>query len=293
MTGNFKEDAGLLKEIVTTLEASKEAYLDYLGNGKTFSHAETIKKHNSRIMELLGSQKKLLSPSLQQDAAALLVHYNAWTEKWDALAAALNPKADDVFIFANNITFPKHAAQNLETAYKQLTHISVANEKDIPALTALLSTSYRGEASKKGWTTEADLIDGNLRTDEANIKGLMEQQDAVFLKYSSAENETEGCVFLQKKENKLYLGMLSVSPLIQAKGIGKQLMTAAALYAKQINCHVIFMRVISLRYELIAWYEKQGYKKTGATEPFPDDTEFGKPRQPLEFLIMEKQLNSR
>ena len=290
MTGNKEDLVELLKEIVTTLDASKLAYVDYLGNGKTFAHAQTIKKQNNRIMELLVSQKDLLTPSLQQDAAALMVHYTAWTEKWNTLAAELNPTADDVFIFANDITFPRPAAKNIEAAYEQLTQISVVNDKDIPALVALLNSAYRGEASKKGWTTEADLIEGNIRSTEATIKELMQQQDAVFLKYSNNENEIEGCVFLHKKEDKLYLGMLSVSPLIQAKGIGKQLMAAAELYAEQKNCTAIFMRVVSLRPELIAWYERQGYKKTGATEPFPTDAEFGKPRQPLEFLIMEKSI---
>ena len=84
--------------------------------------------------------------------------------------------------------------------------------------------------------------------------------------------------------------MLSVSPLLQAKGTGKQLMNAAAGYAKQEGCDSIFMRVISVRYELINWYEKQGYYKTGQTEAFPDDNRFGIPTQPLEFLIMEKMI---
>jgi ribosomal protein S18 acetylase RimI-like enzyme len=165
-----------------------------------------------------------------------------------------------------------------------------ATLQDIPELEALINSAYRGEASKKGWTTEADLLKGEIRTNEETIEELMQTNGAVFLKYINDQNELEGCVFLDKKENKLYLGMLSVSPILQAKGTGKQLMNAAAVYAKQQGCHSIFMRVISVRHELISWYEKQGYTQTGQTEAFPTDNRFGIPTQPLEFLIMEKMI---
>jgi ribosomal protein S18 acetylase RimI-like enzyme len=166
--------------------------------------------------------------------------------------------------------------------------IHTATENDIPAIVTLLNSAYRGEASKKGWTTEADLLKGDLRTDDATLHKLMQTPGAVFLKYLNDNNEIEGCVFLHDKGNRLYLGMLSVSPLIQAKGTGKQLMAAATEYARQQNCGSIFMKVISVRHELIAWYERQGYIKTGETEPFPADDRFGVSTQPLEFVIMEK-----
>jgi len=168
--------------------------------------------------------------------------------------------------------------------------VLLATLKDIPALVALINSAYRGEASKKGWTTEANLLKGELRTDATTIEQLMQTREALFLKYINEENEIEGCVYLHKKGNKLYLGMLSVSPALQAKGIGKQLMNEASGYAKQEGCQSIFMRVISVRHELINWYEKQAYCKTGQTEPFPTDDRFGVPTQPLEFLIMEKMI---
>jgi len=169
-------------------------------------------------------------------------------------------------------------------------HVLTATLQDIPALVTLINSAYRGEGSKKGWTTEADLIKGELRTDESTLSGLMEASDAVFLKYVSNQNEIEGCVFIQKKGESMYLGMLSVSPTRQAKGIGKHLMNEAQIHAQQMGCDRIFMRVISLRHELIGWYEKQGYYKTDQTEPFPRDTRFGTPTQPLEFMIMEKMI---
>ena len=174
--------------------------------------------------------------------------------------------------------------------YLHLMRVQSATSADIPCLVTLINSAYRGDLSKKGWTTEAELLRGELRTDEANIKELMQSPGAVFLKYTDEQEVLQGCVFLQEKEMKLYLGMLSVSPLIQARGIGKQLMSSSIDHARLRGCHTIFMRVISIRSELINWYERQGYYKTGETEPFPDTPEFGIPVQPLEFIVLQKDL---
>ena len=168
--------------------------------------------------------------------------------------------------------------------------IAQATLEDIPALEKLLNSAYRGEDSKKGWTSEADLLQGDLRTNAETLRRLMETPGAIFLKYADDRDNIEGCVFLQKLDDKLYLGMLSVSPMVQAKGIGKQLMSQAEERARKQNCSAIFMKVISVRDELVAWYERKGYHKTGKTEPFPRDDRFGVPTQTLEFIIMEKKL---
>src|SRR5258706_5522976 len=166
-------------------------------------------------------------------------------------------------------------------------HISPAHKEDIPVLVKLLNGAYRGEGSKQGWTTEADMVGGDLRTDETNMNELMQMPGAIFLKYTNEKNEIEGCVFLHKRQGKLYLGMLSVSPALQTKGIGKQIMAAAELYARSQGCPAVFMRVISIRHELIAWYKRQGYYKTGEIQPF-DDTKFGTAKQPIEFIVLQK-----
>ena len=166
--------------------------------------------------------------------------------------------------------------------------ILIAEEKDVTSLVALMDSAYRGENSKQGWTSEAELFIGNRRTDEATVANLIKKPGAVFLKYLNAKDILEGCVFLHKKDNRLYLGMFSVSPRAQGKGIGKQLLTAAEIYAKEQNCSVIYMTVITVREELIAWYERNGYHKTGKVLPFPVDERFGIPTQPLELLVLEK-----
>ena len=167
--------------------------------------------------------------------------------------------------------------------------VAIANENDIPALNVLINSAYRGEQSKQGWTTEADLLDG-IRTDEEGLKELMNQESSVILKFTEG-NQVQGCVHLKQEENKLYLGMLTVSPQLQNKGIGKILLAAAEEEARKRNCIAVFMSVISIRKELINWYEKHGYVNTGKRKPFPeDDPRFGIPKVKLEFIILEKEV---
>ncbi len=166
--------------------------------------------------------------------------------------------------------------------------IATATEADIPALNELVNSAYRGDTSRRGWTTEADLLDG-IRTDEAGIRAMLDNPRATILTYK--ENEVlVGCVYLDKQGDELYLGMLTVSPDAQANGIGKQLLAAAETIARDRQCHVITMTVIPQRHELVAFYERRGYRATGETEPFPDDPRFGIQKQPLSFIVMEKVL---
>lgn len=165
--------------------------------------------------------------------------------------------------------------------------ISIVTATDIPALDKLVNSAYRGDSSKKGWTTEADLLDG-LRTNPESLKKMIDEPGAVILKYADESGLMQACVYLKNKEDKLYLGMLTVSPELQSKGIGKQLLAAAESYAKDKRCSAITMTVISVRHELIAWYERHGYRATGETVPFPTDPEFGLPKTPIHFIVMEK-----
>jgi len=165
-----------------------------------------------------------------------------------------------------------------------------ATAADVPALVALINSGYRGEASKKGWTTEADLLLGELRTDVPTLSGILESPTAVMLKCVSEEGTITGSVFLDKQERGLYLGMLTVSPEQQAAGIGRRLLLAAEDYARSNQCRVIFMNVISVRHELIEWYLRRGYHDTGERKPLQVDNRFGVPTQPLEFVIMEKSM---
>lgn len=172
--------------------------------------------------------------------------------------------------------------------YSMDTHIQRATAQDIPALEALVNSAYRGETSQQGWTTEAHLLKGKLRTDAASLAAIFNDSTAAILTCSNAEGALLGCVYLQKQEKKLYLGMLSVVPGLQGGGIGKQLMAAAEDHARAIGCDAIVMTVISVRTELIDWYQRRGYALTGETQPFPIDDRFGTPTQPLEFVVLSK-----
>ncbi len=167
--------------------------------------------------------------------------------------------------------------------------ITKASVADAPALDQLVNSAYRGDSSRQGWTTEADLLSGT-RTDVNAIIQLIEQPDTIVLKYEE-ESELLGCVELKNENGKLYLGMLSVKPNLQGKGIGKQLLKAAETEAAKLKCTSLFMTVISVRKELIDWYVRHGYKATGERKPFAfNDPRFGIVKQPLEFIVLEKIL---
>jgi ribosomal protein S18 acetylase RimI-like enzyme len=166
-------------------------------------------------------------------------------------------------------------------------HTATAN--DIADLNQLVNSAYRGDSSRKGWTTEADLLDG-IRTDENGLRDMIQEPSAIILCCRNEANALLGCVYLKKRNNQLYLGMLTVNPELQGGGIGKQLLKAADAKAAELGCSSITMTVISVRAELIAWYERHGYKRTGETAPFPADPRFGIPKQALEFIVLEKTI---
>jgi ribosomal protein S18 acetylase RimI-like enzyme len=169
--------------------------------------------------------------------------------------------------------------------------ISLSVIQDASALSALVNSGYRGEESKKGWTTEADLL-GGQRIDVPRLEELLRQPNTVILKALSGEG-LWGCVLLEKQNEKCYLGMLTVSPLLQNKGLGKALLRASEDFAREtFHCQYIHMNVISSRTELISWYERAGYTLTGETRPFPmHDTRFGIPKvSHIEFVVLQKSL---
>src|SRR5829696_8232435 len=168
-------------------------------------------------------------------------------------------------------------------------NIRQAKKEDLPALNTLVNSAYRGDSSRKGWTTEADLLDG-IRTSESSLEEMVNKENAVIL--LAEENGLKGCVYLEQQETDLYLGMLTVTPELQNKGPGSTLMQAAEERAKQLGCTKIKMTVITSRHELIAYYNRKGFNDTGTRQPFPNDPKFGIPKQPLQFMVMEKNILS-
>lgn len=164
--------------------------------------------------------------------------------------------------------------------------ITIATIKDVKALNDLINSAYRGESSKKGWTYEADLL-GGIRTTEEDLTETIQKSDTTILKYMNNQ-EIIACMMLVEKEDKLYLGMLTVSPELQGGGIGKQLLKQAEVIAQKKGLPKIGITVISARQELIDWYKRHGYVETGEREPFLLNVHFGDPKQDLDFIVMEK-----
>ncbi|MNJ91321.1 putative acetyltransferase [compost metagenome] len=167
-----------------------------------------------------------------------------------------------------------------------------ADESHIEDLVQLVNSAYRGDSSRAGWTTEADLLDGQ-RIDEEGIQELIDKEDSVVLIAEDDDNgDLLGCVHLEKQGTQCYLGMLTVDPELQGKGIGKMLMDESEAFAQFWDCDSIVMTVISVRKELIAWYEKHGFRKNGQTKPFPyGDERFGLPKtKDLKFEVLVKKL---
>ncbi len=162
---------------------------------------------------------------------------------------------------------------------------------DVPALVVLVTSAYRGEASRKGWTTEADFLDGE-RIDPDVLRADIERPRSRVL-LAERDGRLLACVHIADEGGAGYLGMFSVLPELQGAGIGKRLMTEAErVVCEDWGLPVMRMTVIDLREELIAFYERRGYRRTGIKKPFPyGDPRFGLPRRDdLRFEILEKPL---
>lgn len=168
---------------------------------------------------------------------------------------------------------------------------SSAKPENVKALNKLVNSAYRGDSSRKGWTTEADLLEGQ-RTDEQALLDMISDPNSTIL-LALADEELRGCVFLKKtKSETCYLGMLTVDPTRQNEGVGAKLLKQSETWGKSQACSEIKMTVISIRQELINWYLRHGYQATGEKEAFPyGDTRFGIPRrQDLEFVVLKKKI---
>ena len=168
--------------------------------------------------------------------------------------------------------------------------ITQATIADAAELSALINSAYRGVTSKKGWTTEADLLEGT-RTSEEELISIIASSNHYLLKFIRDE-KIIGSVLLIAKKEVLYLGMLTVSPELQNSGIGKQLLQAAEQLAQQLELSRIQMTVIGIRKELLAWYIRNGYEDTGVREPFPfGEGDKALTSEPLDFIVLEKKLS--
>ncbi|MDQ2702489.1 MAG: GNAT family N-acetyltransferase [Pseudomonadota bacterium] len=166
-----------------------------------------------------------------------------------------------------------------------------ATVDDIPGLVVLVTSAYRGESSRAGWTTEADLLDGN-RIDPEVLRGDI-QRPASRVLLAERDGRLLGCAHIAIEDGAGYFGMFAVDPQRQAAGLGKAILAEAERAVRHDwSLPMMRMTVIDLREDLIAWYERRGYRRTGTKKPFPAvDPRFGLPRRDdLRFEVLEKAL---
>jgi ribosomal protein S18 acetylase RimI-like enzyme len=163
-----------------------------------------------------------------------------------------------------------------------------ATQDDVPAIVALVESAYRGESSRQGWTTEADLLDGQ-RTDAEEVSCLLAQPDNYFLLHE--QSSLQASLHLQNQSTQAYLGMFAVDPKCQGQGIGvKMLQRAEQIAFDEWGCDQLQMTVIRQREDLIAWYQRHGYRFSGEIRPFPyGNPRFGLPRRDdLQLHVLSK-----
>ena len=179
----------------------------------------------------------------------------------------------------------------------QKPNFRAATTGDIEAIVALVTSAYRGDASRAGWTTEADLLDGARIDPEVLRADILRDRSIVLLATApgAAPGDLLACAHVAVDEGAGYFGMFAVRPGLQGGGIGRAVLAECERIARdQWGMATMRMTVLEQRGELIAWYGRRGYRRTGETRPFPyGDERFGIPlRDDLRFEVLEKPLEA-
>jgi ribosomal protein S18 acetylase RimI-like enzyme len=175
------------------------------------------------------------------------------------------------------------------TASPESLTIRTAVAADVDALLELIHSAYRGSGERNGWTTEAELIAGPRTTRELLAADLADP--AITLLVAGPH---DGCAAVTHRAGTptASFGMFAVRPGVQGSGLGKAVLAAAEEHARAGGATTMEMCVIDRRPELIAWYERRGYTRTGETRPFPyGEPGVGFPHDPdLRFAVLTKAL---
>jgi len=163
---------------------------------------------------------------------------------------------------------------------------------DRDAIIALVTSAYRGDSSRMGWTTEADLLDGPRIAAEVLEHDLTRPRSIVLI--AERDGAMLACAHVGDAGGAGSFGMFAVDPMRQGGGIGDAVLRECERIAcEEWRLPVMRMNVIDLREELLAWYQRRGYRRTGVKQPFPyGDARFGEPkREDLRFEVLEKVLS--
>lgn len=167
----------------------------------------------------------------------------------------------------------------------------IANKSDSAAIAELVNAAYRPIHDTAGWTHESDLVAGE-RTTPAQVAETIKRPNSVIL--VRCENSAiVACVHIEKEGNNCHIGMLAVNSTLQAAGIGKQMLALAENYATEtFGAERFILVVVSARSELIAFYLRRGYQKTGSVMDYPLSAGAGIPKNPaLKIEVLEKRSN--
>lgn len=170
-------------------------------------------------------------------------------------------------------------------------HFHKAELVDAQDIAELINSSYRGESSRAGWTTEADILDG-LRTTTQEVASIIKRDDA-FVLVGVLRDQIVATICCERQDaygrNIAHLGMIAVKPTLQNKGHGTAMIHAAeAMTFREWRVVGFHMAVITLREELIAFYERLGYARSGEFKNFPENSALWQPKVAgltLEYLV--------
>jgi GNAT superfamily N-acetyltransferase len=146
-----------------------------------------------------------------------------------------------------------------------------ADAHDIPALVALLNAAF---------AMERDFIDKD-RTSVPEIERYM--TTGTFFVVDGDDAVPVSCMYLERRGDRIYLGMLAVNPSRQGSGIGRQMIAAAERHAASLGCGAIDIRIVDRRTELPPFYRALGFVDNG-TEPLVES----KLTKPAHFIRMTK-----
>lgn len=166
-----------------------------------------------------------------------------------------------------------------------------ADKTNAQSVAELVNSAYRGDSSKVGWTTEADILDGQ-RTDENEIILKIISKNSYILIAKENNNLVGSCELIANTEDsELYFGMFAIKPTLQNSGLGKIFLSHVENLAREWNLKKVSMTVITLRTELISYYKRRGYQVTNRFIPFPTEDRFGIPKvNDLKMVFLIKDL---
>jgi GNAT superfamily N-acetyltransferase len=144
--------------------------------------------------------------------------------------------------------------------------IRPATTTEAAAIAALVNRAYRPAGDTPGWTHEAHLVEGD-RVSESGVRGLIQPGSVVLI--AREGDAIIACVHVEARGTSAYIGMLTTEPARQAGGLGKQMLAAAERWAAaHFKAGTLCMSVLERRTDLLAYYERRGYRRTGNSEPF-------------------------